>query len=220
MSARFADSNHVKRSARSILLALVLGGVAVGGCHSNKKTTVTPSDPAKMAADARAQTSRAYELIQAGNFKTARGLLETAIGNDPQYGPAQNDMGVIDYREDRLYDAAWHFENAIKLMPLNPEPANNLGLVYEKAGKLAEAEKQYDAASRINLQNVEFAANRARVRIKQGKTDLLTWKLLDYIRLYDPRPEWVEWARLTLARTRFTGVGQNTPEAAPPATQP
>jgi Tfp pilus assembly protein PilF len=151
-------------------------------------------------AAARAKSDRALELIHKGNYKDARKLLDEALTLDPMYAPAMNNLGVIDFRTGRLYDAAWRFENAAKLMPHEPEPANNLGLVLEQAGKYAEAEKQYDAASAMDLRRVEFAANRARVRVRQGKMDARTRELLDYVSVYDGREEWVDWARQMLTR--------------------
>lgn len=196
------------RMARVLFATVLISLGAAPGCHSPKRP-LTPSSPIRTNASkdtsaARALTDQAYDAMQQNDLKSARELLDRAIALDSTFGPAQNNLGVVDYRGGRLYDAAWHFQNAINLMPQQPEPANNLGLVLEAAGKFADAEKQYDAASMMDLQNVDFAGNRARVRIRQGKTDNLTRQLLDYIVLYDPRAEWREWARATLTRLRPT----------------
>ena len=141
-------------------------------------------------------------LIDKADDQRARALLEDALTRDPTYGPAVNNLGVIEFRAGRLYEAAWQFESAIKLMPRQAEPANNLGLVLEEAGKFEDAERQFNTASTLDRFTVPYAANRARVRVRQGKIDAATLELLDYVRTYDARPEWREWARDVLLRSR------------------
>src|SRR4051812_18509394 len=84
---------------------------------------------------ARNENNRAYQLIQEGKYDEAERILKQAIASDVMYGPARNNLGLVYYHRGRLYDAAWEFQNAAKLMPYQPAPRNNLGLVFEKAGK-------------------------------------------------------------------------------------
>ena len=217
----------VKRFAgRSSCVVLIAAGLAVaGGCNSSRKTEASPakstirSTAVRNTTEARSQTELAVAQIEKGNDKKARDLLEKALTLDPTFGPAVNNLGVLDFRAGRLYDAAWNFQNAAKLMPSEPEPINNLGMVLEEAGKHAEAEKQYDAAAKMDLRRVEFTANRARVRVRQGKMDEQTRRLLDYVRQYDQRPEWTAWAREMLMRfDAFAPAG--APEPATTSPQP
>jgi Flp pilus assembly protein TadD len=203
----------------SWLLLMVTSLIVAMGCNSRPRaksasaSAAARNSPAQNTAEARERTDRATALIEKGEDKKARDLLLDALTFDPTYGPTVNNLGVLEFRAGRFYDAAWNFQNAIKLMPQQPEPINNLGMVLEEAGKYVEAEQQYDTAAKLDLRRVEFTANRARVRVRQGKMDEQTRRLLDYIRQYDPRPEWTEWARMTLV------LFDARPPAEPPAPQ-
>ncbi len=194
---------------------------SAAGCHPT--APVAPSntlsgDVAKNAAMSRAQTGRGVDLIVAGKYTDAEPVLRRAIDADPLYGPAHNDLGLVYYRLNRLYDAAWEFEKAIKLMPRQPEPRNNLGLVLEEAGKLPEALQDFTLASEIDPANPEYLANLARVRLRMGLTDEQTRRVLESLILKETRPSVREWARFTLIRLQGTKINENP--ATVPATEP
>jgi Flp pilus assembly protein TadD len=188
---------------RSIVLACC--AIALASCQNpaaspQSATGLASGDVAKNQQLAREQTDQAYALIEQSQFDRAEALLKKAVVADPLYGPAQNDLGLIYYHRDDLYNAAWEFENASKLMPRQAPPVNNLGLVLEKANKLSDAEKSYTSALDLDADNTEYAGNLARVRIRLGKRDDATRKLLDLIVMKDHRPEWVAWAREQASR--------------------
>ena len=157
---------------------------------------------------AREVNVKAFELIENRDYAQAEQVLKKAIAADVMYGPARNNLGLVYYHTDRLYLAAWEFENAIRLMPHQPEPRNNLGLVLERAGKLAGAAEAYQRARELEPDNPEFIANLARARLRKGDRDEETRKLLEELVMKDPRPQWTDWARLNLLRIT------------PPATNP
>jgi Flp pilus assembly protein TadD len=161
-------------------------------------------DVARNAAIAHANTEKGFKFLQQGKYAEAEAVLKQAIDADAMYGPSRNDLGVVYYRTNRLYDAAWQFQNAIKLMPGQPAPLNNLGLVLEQAGKLNEAMKQYAAARDLSPDDPEYLGNLARARIRIGLRDDQTRKLLEEILLKDSRPDWVDWARTNLLRLHGT----------------
>jgi Flp pilus assembly protein TadD len=205
-------------TAARLLFASLLTALAAG-CHPAAPPVASGSpvrgDVTRNTAVARAQTDRAFQLISQKKFAEAEPVLKQAIDADPTYGPAHNDLGLVYYQLGRLYDAAWEFQNAIKLLPNEPQPQNNLGLVLEEAMKYQEAEQAYAEAHRMSPQNPEFAGNLARVRIRLGERDELTRRLLETVILADPRPEWVDWARSNLTRLR-----KPNPDETQPATQP
>lgn len=193
------------RTARLIIAIAVSAGAALG-CR-RPATDVAAGMPARGdvvrdAAAARANTDRAYRLIESGRYADAEPLLRRAIEQDSTYGPAHNDLGVVDYHFERMYEAAWQFETAIKLMPNEAQPQNNLGLVLESAAKPQEAEAAYARAHALDARNPEYAGNLARVRIRLDKRDEQTRGLLELVVMADRRPEWVEWARFNLTRLR------------------
>src|SRR5690349_19015420 len=109
--------------------------LAVAGCQSHPVIS-TPTQNTELA---RVQNDAAYNLIRTGKYDAAEDILKNALAADVTYGPARNNLGLVYFHQHKLYPAAWEFENAIKLMPHQPEVRNNLGLVLEEAGKLREA---------------------------------------------------------------------------------
>src|SRR5207302_136282 len=98
--------------------------------------------------------------------------LKAALEADVMYGPAHNNLGIVYMKQGKpLYDAAWEFEKAIKLMPHQPETRNNLGLVLEQAGKLSEATDAFMRAHEMEPDNPEYIANLANLRIERKMLD-------------------------------------------------
>lgn len=124
----------------------------------------------------------------------AEQLLQEALIADVRYGPAHNSLGTLYLRQRKLYLAAWEFEYASGLMPQRPEPINNLGLVYEEAGRLGQAIAKYQEAAELQPANAEYLGNLARASLKQGAPLEEVRYLLHDLRLYETRPDWVAWA--------------------------
>ena len=174
------------RDARSICRLIVIAQMLLSGClHSQEpaKTAgeLASGDVARNQELARVQTDHAFDLIQNSRFDEAEELLKKSLIADPLYGPAHNDMGLIYFHRHDLYNAAWEFENAAKLMPRQAPPVNNLGLVLERGDKLIDAEKSYASAVELDPGNSEYAGNYARARLRLGKRDDTTRKLLELI---------------------------------------
>ena len=179
----------------SAVLALLLVG-----CQSAQPKAKAP--PQQDTGKARNDNDKAFELIKSGKYDQAEALLRKAMDADVMYGPARNNLGLVYYHQEKLYAAAWEFENAIKLMPHQPEPRNNLGLVLEKAGKIDGATEAYAKARQMEPDNPEYLGNLARARVKRGDRDNETRKLLEELLLKDDRPQWRDWAQANLFRMR------------------
>lgn len=186
------------RTALCVMLLLV-----TVGC-SSKKPPAGPNyqtvgrDPRRDTETARAENARAVELMDKGEWSKAEDALKRALAADVMFGPAHNNLGKIYYRQNKLYLAAWEFEYAAKLMPHQAEPKNNIGLVYEAAGKWNEAVDHYDQALSIEPENPELIGNAARARIRRGDTGPEVRQLLQKLVMIDTRPQWVSWAKRRL----------------------
>jgi len=199
------------------LLFIVIALLA--GCQDNNHLVVAnPAGP--NTALARQLTQQAHTLIQQEKYDDAEPLLHKAVDADPMFGPARNNLGLVYFHQqvdeharhsNSLYMAAWEFENAIKLMPYQPEPRNNLGLVMEAAGKLTEAADDYQRARKMQPDNPEFIGNLARVKIRQGTRDEETKQLLEELTFKDHRPEWRNWAREQLVRFYAKPIDHSLP---------
>lgn len=190
-------------------LCLAAALCAGGGCQPHKPAVSPVGSGAPVSGDvtrsteqARAETARAYELICKGKYAQAEPVVKRAIEYDPMYGPAHNNAGLVYYQQGRLYDAAWEFEKAIKLMPGQPQPRNNLGLVLEQAGRAPEAVASYEQAVKLAPDSPEYVGNLARARVRMGDRDAQTQELLGKLLLIDTRPAWLDWARSSLLRIR------------------
>ena len=193
-------------------LALLL---VITGCQR----TALVGEYATVAADPRRDTERAREknnkaiaLISNGQLEEAEKVLKEALTADVFFGPAHSNLGTVYYRQKKYYLAAWEFQYAAKLMPHQPEPRNNLGLVFEAIGRLDEAAKWYDEAVALEPDNPEILGNLARTLIRNGRRDDRTRQVLSDLVLKDTRPDWVAWAREQMAL-----IPSPQPQAANPA---
>ncbi|HZK82505.1 MAG TPA: tetratricopeptide repeat protein [Humisphaera sp.] len=184
--------------------------------HRPASVSAVSGDVAKATDLCRAETAKAFDLIQQKKYAEAEPILKRAIEADSMYGPAHNDLGLVYYRINRPYEAAWEFENAIKLMPKQPEPRNNLGLVLENADKLTQALPSFTQAAQLDPANPEYLGNLARVRIRLGMRDDETKQILESLIDHDKRPEWIHWARYMLIRLQGPKI-EDAPTTAPSA---
>src|SRR5262245_45519901 len=192
-------------------IPLIVVACLACGCKSSK----TPSVGSRDTEQARKENDRAFELITKAKYDQAEKILKKAIAADVMFGPARNNLGLVYYHEGKLYQAAWEFQNAIKLMPYQPEPRNNLGLVLERAGKLTEAADAYDRAKEMEPDNPEYIGNLARAKVRRGDNDAETKELLEEVVFKDSRPEWTTWAKENLLR-----LSHPPPDNEEPTTRP
>jgi len=213
-----------------VLLTAVSLGLAAPGCARPRPTYDAPYQtqaavPGRDAEAARRLNARALNAVAAGDLAKAEQLLKESLAADLFFGPAHNNLGLVYYRQEKFYLAAWEFQYAAKLMTGHPEPRNNLGLVYEAVGRLDEAENHYDEALKLAPDNVECLGNLARTRMKAGRKDARTRQLLADLVLKDSRPTWLAWARRNLTllagaeESRQAGdhVSGETRDSMPPA---
>ncbi|MDB5290924.1 MAG: Tetratricopeptide 2 repeat protein [Phycisphaerales bacterium] len=197
----------------TLRFAIALGIACAGlpGCQSGRGTP--PPSSVSNTDLARQYNDRAFKLIAAGDYDQAEPILQQALGADPTFGPIRNNLGLVAFHRGDLYRASWEFENAIKLMPRQPEPRNNLGLALEKAGKLNDAIDAYTRALEMNPNNSEYLGNLARARVRRGDRDATLIRQLQDISLKDPRPAWRDWAKLNATRLA-------SPESVDPTSRP
>src|SRR3954447_19477678 len=153
-------------------VACVFVGVFIAGCAApSSRAPAKPAGYQTAAADplrdtdmARAEHARAAGLMEKGDYDAAEAALKAALTADVMFGPAHNNLGKIYFHKGELYLAAREFDYAMKLMPNQPEPANNLGLVFEARGRwmgsetrgrLDDAIEAYAKAAALEPDNVE-----------------------------------------------------------------
>ena len=164
--------------------------------------TVT-AGPKRDTTAAVKHNKQAVEALKSNDLGEARYQSDQALIANVNYAPAHNTLGRIQYCRKNYYLAAWEFEFAIRLQPEIPEYHNNLGLVYEAAGKLSQAMKEYQVAIDLDSEDYNYVSNLTRVRIRSEERSPETRKLLEQVVFMDPRKEWKDWAQLHLNTTHL-----------------
>lgn len=190
-------------ASTSVTIGLALLAGALGGCTDSTKPAgaagtgyqTVASAPRRDSDVARTLNTEAFELISKKEYAEAEKRLKQSLEADVLFGPAHNNLGKVYYHEHKFYLAAWEFQYATKLMPNQPEPLNNLGLVFEAAGQLDQAVTCYDKAMHAEPDNAQFIGNLARAQIRRGDSGAAVDALLHKLIERDTRPEWVNWAR-------------------------
>ena len=193
--------------ARStILLVLITVLTVVVGCTDKTKTyrsgeyRTIDAAPDRDTDTARRYNEQGMKHLQKEELDEAASDFRRALVADVTFGPAHNNLGKVYYAQKDWYQAAWEFDYARELMPRQPEPLNNLGLVHEQAGELDRAIEHYEQAVALGRDRIEFRANLARAKVRRGDTDDELIVLLQQILDEDKRPEWLVWARPHLLR--------------------
>lgn len=95
--------------------------------------------------------------LKTGRSEEARRVYESALQRKPNYHLALAGLGKVAVEKGEFERAASYFEKAQRVVPM-PEYAAQLTTLYERAGKVGEAEKQkalIDVADRLGRANGE-----------------------------------------------------------------
>jgi tetratricopeptide (TPR) repeat protein len=138
--------------------------------------------------------------IAAANTRDARRFFEQAIASDPLFGPAYNNLGVLDFEANDYFNAAKNFDQAIKLMPYKASPRIHLGLIYEEAGQLNNALEQFDQALELAPDSLDALQANTRVRVKLGQSTPPVLSQLRIISVRGTDATWRSWAQQMLLR--------------------
>jgi tetratricopeptide (TPR) repeat protein len=144
-------------------------------------------------------TRQAADLIETDPEK-AEELLRDALTADLFCGPAHVNLGVVQLRKGRLYEAAHEFEWARKLMPGHPDPRLNLGIALERGGRIDDALASYQSALEVYPGHLPAMQALARLQVRAERADAGTLRLLEEIALNGETALWREWALAQQAR--------------------
>lgn len=203
-------SLHVTRRCSRIcppaLLLSVVALCAQGCATAARRDAYSPiSESARDTRRAMELNAQALPYMDKGDLTSlarAEELLRQALSADLYFGPAHNNLGVIYLQEGKYYEAAGEFEWARRLLPGHPDPRVNLALTLESAGRNDEAIATYRTALEVYPDYVAAMQGLARLQIKNGKPDDKTAGLLREVAMRGETPQWRDWAREELTRTR------------------
>lgn len=123
-------------------LALAAGGVALlAGCSSTPRQ---PEAPTLGSLDEAMTYARQAEAAQReGQFAKAAELNQKALRLRDDLGGVWNDLGVCLIEMEQYMPAREALLRAADLLPTDPRPFENLGLMFTRAGFAEEALKNY-----------------------------------------------------------------------------
>jgi len=184
-------------SASIGMLALSLGAACSTPIPIGPYSTTTAESRDESKA---AQLTRDAVAVADHDPEKAEALLREALTSDIYDGRAHNDLGVLFFRQGKLYEAANEFEWARKLMPGSPDPRLNLALVLERAGQTKEAFAAYDSALEAAPEHVPTMQAYARLAVRDGRHDEKTANALKLVALRGEDDAWRRWAQQEVAR--------------------
>ena len=116
-----------------------------------------PQSPAERQAAARMQYEQAFGLLQSGKSQDeALERLNKALEYDPTFGDAYVLKSYVRLEVlPNMEEALAAGKLAVKYAPNNPDSHYTLGLIYEKGGQYAEAERELRAALATNPSYVD-----------------------------------------------------------------
>ena len=106
----------------------------------------TITEEARIGGDVRAEYEIALSYLQQGRHDEGIALLEQVAEAAPELSAPRIDLGVAQHRAGNLEAAEKHLLLAIESNPEQPVAHNELGIIYRKPGRFAEARKSYESA--------------------------------------------------------------------------
>lgn len=186
----------IRVAVRLLALAASLGTIACVGTSEKADTSpYSSADPEKRDATRADWLTREAVDCAETDAAHAESLLREALGADLFHGPAHNNLGVLYFRQGKLYEAANEFEWARKLLPGHPDPRLNLALVLERAGQTTDAFTAFDAALEAAPEHVPTMQAYARLAVRSGRHDARLATMLKTLSLRGETEAWRKWAQ-------------------------
>jgi Flp pilus assembly protein TadD len=110
-------------------------------------------------------------FVQTGHWLDNRAFARHTVDVNPNVAFAQNDLGGILLREDRVEEAIPHFEKAVSLEPGFSNAQNNLGLALVQRGNLGEAELHFRKAVEADSRYFKAYESLAAIYLRTNRLD-------------------------------------------------
>ena len=106
----------------------------------------TITEEARVPGEVRVDYDQALELLEQGRVQEGAASLETVAGEAPGLSAPRIDLGIAYHRMGDLEAAENQLRQALEINPRHPIALNELGIVYRKTARFAEARQSYEAA--------------------------------------------------------------------------
>ena len=141
------------------VLVMSIGVVALAGCNATtqaqRKTAnieiqeavgFTITEEVRVTETDRGNYYDALNYLREGNFEKGIAILEDVAETAPGVTAPRIDLGIAYHRQGDLAAAEENLLQALELNANHPVALNELGIVYRKTGRFAEAKQRYEAA--------------------------------------------------------------------------
>ena len=112
--------------------------------HTRSRYNIT--EARTVSAELRADYQAALGLLQQERYAEGIALLERVIEQVPEVSAPRIDLGVACHRNGDLEAAERHLAAALELSPEHPIAHNELGIIFRKTGRFAQARASYERA--------------------------------------------------------------------------
>lgn len=153
------STQHKVNLRSCVLLATLAGAVVLAGCNATTKPKrkaavievqeavgFTITEKVKVPESIRAQYFEALRHLDDENLKTGIAVLEQVTDASPNVTAPKIDLGIAYHRLGDLDTAEEYLLQALELNANHPVALNELGIVYRKTGRFAEAKQRYESA--------------------------------------------------------------------------
>ena len=106
----------------------------------------TITEEARIGGDVRADYETAVSYLQQGRHAEGIALLEQVAAAAPDLSAPRIDLGIAQHNAGDLAAAEKNLLLALESNPEQPVAHNELGIIYRKTGRFAEARRSYEAA--------------------------------------------------------------------------
>jgi Flp pilus assembly protein TadD len=144
--------------AKSVLLIAVMTTLAACNTTPSKPASASAQiqveesvgftliEDARVQGDVRVDYDRALDLLARGEINAGISLLETVAAAVPNLSAPRISLAIAHHRLGDLEMAEQHLLQALSINSDHPIALNELGIVYRKTARFAEARRQYEAA--------------------------------------------------------------------------
>jgi Flp pilus assembly protein TadD len=138
------------RGACALALASLAGACSTPGAKRPAATEVrdaggfTITEEVRAGGDERADFERALRLLEQERYESAIALLVAVTESAPDATAAHIDLAMAYGRTNDLQRAEESLRRALELNPHHPVAWNELGILYRRTGRFAEARRAYE----------------------------------------------------------------------------
>lgn len=185
---------HARIATRGMLVVLSVAALSAcaGRARSVGSTTGDRIAAMEQATQLAAQSQQAYARK---DWNNAIAYAQQAVVVNPGFGAAWNNLGLAFMARAQGTDylaAQQAFQQAVSLLPSDPTPARNLGVLYEQRGFASDALRYYNQALDIDENDIASLRGLTKAGLLTHATDPLHLDRLKRAQLIETDKQWLE----------------------------